>query len=381
MSDDKISPLVEHFAGLSDPRMERTKEHSLLDIIAIAICAVICGAEGWTDIEAFGRAKEAWLKQYLALPNGIPSHDTFGRVFARLDPEEFEACFLAWVQAVFRLSAGQVIAIDGKTLRRSHDRANGKGALHLVSAWACTNQLVLAQRAVDDKSNEITALPLLLAVLALEGCIVTIDAMGCQKKIAKQIVEAGGDYVLACKANQGHFHHDLAHLFTYADKEQFHGISHTHARTVEKNHGRIEIRQCWAVDDPAFLRPLPDADKWCNLCTVVRIQSERRIGPKIEQETRFYISSLPADAKKLLSTVRSHWHVENSLHWVLDIAFREDDARTHAGHSAHNLALLRHIALNLLKQETSHKGGIKVKRLRAGWDEAYLLKILAPPPK
>jgi len=378
MSTGVMSPIVAYFESLPDPRVARTREHKLVDIIAIAICSVICGADGWTDMQAFGQAKEPWLRQFLELPNGIPSHDTFGRVFGRLNPEHFERCFLEWVQAVFTLTAGQVIAIDGKTVRRSHERRQGKSALHVVSAWASANRLVLAQRAVDEKSNEIVAIPQLLEVLALQGCIVTIDAMGCQKAIANQIVAAEADYVLACKGNQGHFHHDIEQLFMHAEKHHFAGVAHSHAKTINKGHGRIEIRDCWAIDDPAYLLPLADHDKWRKLRTIICIRSERRLADKVERETRFFISSLPADATRLLQVIRTHWQIETALHWVLDIAFRADEARMRTDHSALNFTILRHIALNLLKQQRSVKGGIKNKRLRAGWDEAFLLQVLNP---
>jgi predicted transposase YbfD/YdcC len=376
MSTNPTASILEHFEGLTDPRVERTKEHQLLDIIAIALCAVICGAEGWTQVEEWGRSKETWLRTFLALPNGIPSHDTFGRLFARLDGAAFQACFVAWVQAVYDLTAGQVIAVDGKTLRRSHDRYIGKAAIHMVSAWASANHLVLGQRKVADKSNEITAIPLLLEVLALKGCIVTIDAMGCQKAIAQKIVTGEADYVLALKANQGDFHHEAVALFTYADKLDFHKVRHDHHTTIEKDHGRIEIRHCWTVDDPAFLRALPEHEKWPNLNTLVKVEAERRWPHKTEREARYYITSLPSNAAKVLQALRTHWSIENQLHWVLDVAFREDDSRVRQGDAPQNFAILRHMALNLLMQESSLKGGIQTKRLKAAWDHSYLLKVL-----
>ena len=376
MSPNPTASILEHFAGLNDPRVERTKEHQLLDIIAIALCAVICGAEGWTQVEEWGRSKEAWLRTFLALPNGIPSHDTFGRLFARLDSEAFQACFVAWVQAVYDLTAGQVIAVDGKTLRRSHDRYLGKAAIHMVSAWASANHLVLGQRKVADKSNEISAIPQLLEVLALKGCIVTIDAMGCQKGIAQKIVDAEAGYLLALKANQGDFHHEAVALFTYAAKLDFHTVRHDHHTTIEKDHGRIEIRTCWTVDDPIFLLALPDHAKWPNLRTLVKVEAERRLSGKTGRESRYYITSLPSDAAKVLQTLRTHWSIENQLHWVLDVAFREDDSRVRLGDASQNFAILRHMALNLLTQESSLKGGIHTKRLKAAWDHSYLLKVL-----
>jgi predicted transposase YbfD/YdcC len=330
-------------------------------------------------VENFGKAKQRWLQQFLALPNGIPSHDTFGRVFARLNPEQFQACFLRWVQAVFERTEGQVVAIDGKQVRRSGDSYHQQAAIHMVSAWATANHLVLGQRKVDAKSNEITAIPLLLQSLLLEECIVTLDAMGCQKEIAQQIIDAGADYVLACKANQGHFHHDLNHLFYHAHQTQFAEVAHDYHRTIEKDHGRMEIRQGWVISDPLYRRALHDHHKWPQLQSLVQVQAERRLPDKTTRDTRYYITSLAPDAQQILDATRSHWGIENGLHWVLDLAFREDEARTRLHHSAHNFAILRQIALNLLKQEVSAKLGIKAKRLKAGWDESYLLKVLLAP--
>jgi predicted transposase YbfD/YdcC len=376
MSEPTNASLPNHFAELSDPRVERTKRHHLLDIVVIAICAVISGADNWVDMEAYGQAKEKWLRGFLELPNGIPSHDTFGRVFARLDPAEFERCFLRWVQSVFEVTDGQVIAVDGKTLRRSGDKTLGKAAIHMVSAWATQSRLVLGQVKTEEKSNEITAFPQLLAVLDLTGCIVTIDAMGCQTKIAEQIVAQGGDYVLAVKENQGQLYEDLHDLFQHAQRDNFRYTPHTYARTVEKDHGRIEVRQCWAVNDPVHLAYLRKQDRWDGLQSLVMVQRERRVQAETSTEIVYYIASLPNEAAPLLAATRAHWGGENGLHWVLDIAFREDDNRTRQGHSAENLAVLRHIALNLLKQEPTAKVGIKAKRLKAGWDDDYLRRVL-----
>lgn len=376
MLDPQEANIQTHFAALSDPRVERTKRHQLLDIIVIAICAVISGADNWVDIEAYGKAKETWLRRFLDLPNGIPSHDTFGRVFARLNPAEFERCFLNWVQSVFEVTGGQVIAVDGKTLRRSGDKTLGKGAIHIVSAWAVHNHLVLGQVKTDEKSNEITAIPELLALLDLAGCIVTIDAMGCQTKIAEQIVAQGGDYVLAVKENQGQLYGDLSDLFEHAQHDAFRYTPHTYTRTIDKDHGRLEIRQCWTVDDPTHLAYLRRQNRWEGLQSLVMVQRERHIQGEISTETAYYITSLPNEAPTVLNATRAHWGVENSLHWVLDIAFREDDSRARQGHSAENLAVLRHIALNLLKQERTAKVGIKAKRLKAGWDDDYLIRVL-----
>jgi predicted transposase YbfD/YdcC len=367
----------EHFNQLEDPRMDRTKHHRLLDIIAIAICGVICGADNWVDLELFGRSKEEWLKRFLSLPNGIPSHDTFGRVFAGLDPEQFAQCFTSWVKAVSQLTQGQVIAIDGKTLRRSHDRANGKSAIHLVSAWASANHLVLGQLKVDDKSNEITAIPELLEVLELSGCIITIDAMGCQKDIARQIVEQGADYVLALKENQRQLYQEVTDTFESGLGSGFEGLEHDFYHTVGKGHGRIETRQCWVVSEPEVLEYLNGEGAWAGLGSVAMVRSKRVVREEEEVENRYYISSLKGDARQLLEATRTHWEIENCVHWVLDIAFDEDNSRVRQGNAPQNFAVVRHIALNLLKMEQSSKGGVKARRKRAGWDEGYLLKVLS----
>lgn len=372
----KLKPkgkLSDHFGEIDDPRIERTKRHKLIDILTIAILAVICGADSWVGMESFGQAKQSWLNRILELPNGIPSHDTFARVFARLNPEQFQACFLTWVRSLVRLSDGEVIAIDGKTLRQSYDPADDKAAIHMVSAWATANRLVLGQRKVDTKSNEITAIPLLIKVLELEGCIVTIDAMGCQKQIAKQIIERNADYVLALKDNQGNLFADVQQIFAHAQSCNFADIEHSFVQTVEKGHGRVEIRRCWTLGQVEYL---VDAEKWEQFASIGMIQAERRLQGRIERETRYYISSLTSDAARLSQAVRSHWLVENALHWVLDLAFVEDTCRVRKDCAPENLAVVRHIALNLLSQETSLKLGVKNKRLRAGWDEDYLLKIL-----
>lgn len=375
-----VGSIRHHFAGLEDPRVERTKRHQLLDMVTLAICAVIGGADNWVEVANFGQAKLRWFEQFLELPNGIPSHDTFGRVFARLDGQQFESCFLEWIGTVREITAGQIIALDGKTLRRSHDRRLGKGAIHMVSAWATANRLVLGQVKVDEKSNEITAIPKLLAALAISGCIITIDAMGCQKKIARQIIDQHADYVLAVKENQGHLYEDITELFAYAHEINFEGVTgHDYHKTVNKDHGRIEIRECWTLTDPEFLFYLRNRSAWAGLQTLVMVKAQRRIGDQTSCEVRYYISSLPAQAAPVLKAVRSHWRIENQLHWVLDVAFREDESRIRNGNGAQNFAIIRHIALNLLHHENTAKCGIKAKRLKAGWDENYLLKVLADP--
>jgi len=375
--DERRTSIEAYFGDLTDPRVERTKRHGLLDIITLALCGVICGAESWVEVEAFGKAKQAWFAQFLALPHGIPSHDTFGRVFAALDPEQFGAGFGVWMAAIAQHTAGQVVALDGKTLRRSHDRGKGKAALHLVSAWASSNRLVLGQVATDDHSNEITALPLLLELLSLDGCVVTIDAMGCQRAIARQIRKQSGDYVLGLKGNQGRMHQEVIELFAQAQSTRFAGVAHDYHRSVDKGHGRIEVRECWTITEPDYLQWLDEGEDWADLSSIVMVTAERRMGEQTSQETRYYLSSLPGAAKDVAKAVRAHWGIENQLHWVLDMAFREDECRVRSGHASQNFATLRHLALNLLRQETTAKVGVKVKRLKAGWDDTYLLKVLA----
>jgi predicted transposase YbfD/YdcC len=376
ISAHRDTSIEKHFGSLKDPRIDRTRRHKLLDILVIAICAVICGADGWTEVADFGRAKEAWFRTFLDLPNGIPSHDTFGRVFAQLDPCAFKSCFLTWIGALAELLPNQVIPVDGKTLRRSHDRRSGKAAIHMVSAWAAANQLVLGQVKVDDKSNEITAIPELLQALALEGCTVTIDAMGCQKEIAATIVEKGADYLLALKENQGTLYDDVVLLFDDLAQSGYQDYPYDRAETTDKGHGRVDVRQCWTIAGDV-IRGLPSAAGWTNLRCVVKVRAERHPPETTEVETRYYISSLKGDAKQALHVKRTHWSIENALHWVLDIAFREDESRVRKDNGPQNFAILRHIALSLLKQDTSHKAGIKGKRLLAGWDEAYLLLVLS----
>ncbi len=382
MSQLPAASIKQHFGEIKDPRIERTKEHQLLDIIIIAICAVICGADDWVAVENFGRAKLPWLKTFLDLPHGIPSHDTFGRVFMLLDAEQFQKCFLGWIQAVSRVTHGQVIAVDGKQLRRSHDKRLGREAIYMVSAWATVNHVVLGQRKVDAKSNEITAIPKLLDMLALDGCIVTIDAIGCQKAIAQKIIDRGGDYVLALKENQGNLYADVQELFAYAHRRRFHKntrdlIDYDYHRTVDSEHGRMDIRECWIISDPDYLLYLRNREAWPRLRTIVMVRAERRIGKETSVEIRYYISSLDQPAPRILEAVRGHWGIENDLHWVLDVAFREDECRIRKGNGPQNFAVLRHIALSLLQQDKSARCGIKTKRLKAGWDEDYLRKILS----
>jgi predicted transposase YbfD/YdcC len=377
MIDAAIIPLKEHFSALDDPRAQHSIEHLLLDIVLVTICAVICGADTWVEIEHYGIAKREWLETFLELPHGIPSHDTFARVFARLRPEQLQQCFLNWVQAVFNITDGQLINLDGKTLRGSYDRGGKQGMIHMVSAWASQNRLVLGQRKVNEKSNEITAIPELLKVLDLNGSVVSIDALGCQTQIAAQIVAQQGDYVLALKGNQGDLHQDVQQLFEHAHSQNFRGIEHDFYETQEQGHGRQEIRRYWVMGNTEYLL---GAENWAKLTTIGCVESQRQVGNKITSEMRYYLLSLPLDATGFATAVRGHWGIENQLHWILDVGFREDQSRTTQGYSAENLAVIRHLAVNLLTQEKSAKGGTRAKRLKAGWNDHYLTKILAQVP-
>jgi predicted transposase YbfD/YdcC len=375
MTEGVLTSLEDCFRDLPDPRVQGRCDHKLMDMLMIAVCAVICGAESWTGVETFGKAKQAWLSQFLELPNGIPTHDTFGRVFASLNAEAFQQGFARWVEAVFRVTKGQVIAIDGKTVRRSHDHTIGKEAIHMVSAWASTNGLVLGQRKVDAKSNEITAIPQLLRLLDVSGCLVTIDAMGCQKKIAHAIRDAKADYLLCVKDNQAALHQDVEDWFVYGDQQRFRQMGMDYAETVDKTNGRIEIRRCWAIADPVAFEYIRHYEGWADLQTIVRLQRECRLNGVTSQQTAYYISSLPNQAARLLDATRHHWAIENSFHWVLDVTFREDDSRIRVGDGPQNMTVLRHLALNILKRDPS-KASLKQKRFRAGLEDAFLLNLL-----
>jgi predicted transposase YbfD/YdcC len=365
--------IMDFLEDLHDPR-EDNKWHKLIDIVVITIAASICGADKWDDVEIFGNAKEAWLRSFLELPHGIPGSETYRRLFVRLDSEEFNKRFFDWVAAINPKQTGETIAIDGKTLCSSHDSVNGISAIHMVSAYARKAGLALGQIKVDDKSNEITAIPVLLDQLDIEGCTVTIDAMGTQKKIAKKIIDKGGDYVLALKGNQETLHQDVADYFVGSSREDLSKDPFDYHKTLDKDHGRIESREYWVTGDIAWLT---QKTEWKNLRTLAMVKSQRSVGNKVTNETWYYISSLPPDAKNIGEAIRGHWSIENSLHWILDVAFREDDCRKRRDNSPQNFAVLRHITLNLLKKETTCKRSIAGKRLLAGWDTAYLEKVLS----
>lgn len=368
-----IPTLIDCFSDLPDPRIDRCKRHRLIDIIVIGLCAVICGAEGPTEMETFGNAKKKWLEQFLELPHGVPSHDTFGRVLSVLEPREFERCLLKWVNAQVKLAEGEVIALDGKTLRRSHDKAHEQEAIEIVSAWAVSQRLTLGQVKVAEGSNEITAVPEVLRALNVEGCIVTVDALNAQKTIAAQIRAQQADYVLALKDNHKHLRQQVEEFLTSAREDRTYGFEISTYRTVDGEHGRIETRSYWQAAAPDFL---PEKSAWRDLNSVGMVEATRELNGQRTTEVRYYLSSLPVKASVFGHAVRSHWGIENSCHWVLDVVFREDDCRIRIGNAAENMSTLRRLALNLLRREKTEKRGVHGKRLRAALDDNYLLKIL-----
>jgi predicted transposase YbfD/YdcC len=375
--DDADGSLVGHLSVVEDPRDALKRRHKLIDMLAIAVAAVLCGADTWVAIAAFGRAKERWLRTFLDLPHGIPAHDTFGRVFALLDPQALEECFRAWVASIRRVLPEEIVAIDGKSVRRSHDRGAGLGPLHMVSAWAVANRVVLGQVATDAKSNEIEAIPRLLDTLRLAGCIVTIDAMGCQTKIAEKIVERGGDYVLALKGNQETLAAEVEEAFVDADAKDYAGLDSGFIETVERGHGRTETRRYRTLSD---LSGVPRSALWKGMNMIGMVESRREVAGKVSSEVRYFIGSIGTDVERFARAVRGHWGIENDLHWSLDVAFAEDASRVRERNARENFAVLRHIALTRLKNDTSIKSGIKTKRLAAGWNEDYLAKLLFAPP-
>jgi len=364
------SSVFQHLQDLEDPRTGWTLQHKFMDIVIIALLAVLSGADDWNAIESYGEAKESWLREFLELPHGIPSHDTFNRVVGCINPEKFAQCFQDWLTATTLLLGAEVIAIDGKTHRGSYDRENKLKALHTVSAWASSHRLLLGQVKVKSKSNEITAIPELLEKMDIKGCIVTIDAMGCQKEIAEQIIQQGGDYVLALKGNQGNLLKAAEQAFaTIINPEESHQ-PYEHYKSVEAGHHRIEIRECWVI--PAACIDIA----WSSTQTLMMIRSERKCWNKVTNSIRYYISSVPSGVKKIAGAVRSHWGVENQLHWFLDVVFGEDDSRIRKDHGPENFGLLRRMALSLLQKDTSLKKSIRLKRFRAAMDNDYLVSVL-----
>lgn len=384
MQNTALSPLKDQLLQLTDPRLPRRRKHELIDVLMIAVTALLCGAENFSHMAQFGKAKEAWLRTFLTLANGIPSHDTFRRVFMLLSPEKFSAVFLSWTQSLRRAVGAEVVALDGKTVRRSFDSAKGQSAIHLVSAWASANGLVLGQIKVDDKSNEITAVPELLRALELAGCIVTMDALNCQKTIAKEIKEADADYALSLKGNHETAHDEIKTFLDAAIAEAFApklpgakrsagaATLATH-ETVDKGHGRLETRRYY---QSAELDWFADRAAWAGLQTVGLVEATREVRGKKTVERRYYLSSLPLDVKTFARAVREHWGVENQVHWVLDVQLNEDQSRARCGHAAENLGLLRRLVLNQLRRDTRCQTGIKGKQLNASWDHAYLQSLL-----
>ena len=367
-----VAAIFDHFETLTDPRIDRNKRHLLHEMVVIALCAAICGAEGWADVERFGKTKLTWFRRFLELEHGIPSHDTFGRVFARLDTHEFLLCLQAWVQHFQSALREQGIAIDGKTLRRSFDHATGQSALHVVSAWATDLRICLGQVAVDEKSNEITAVPRLLQLLELSGAVVTLDAMHCQKETAMAIRDGQADYLLTVKGNQQTLYQRLLDLFAEYGEQDYQVRGLRRHTTIEKSHGREERREYYVAPAPADLKAT-----WKDLQTIGMVFRQRQVGDKLHEETMFFISSLPPRVRKLAKHLRGHWGIENSLHWVLDVTFREDDSRIRKGNGPEIASMFRKLALNILQQDTTLKSSIRGKRLQAGWNNDVLEAILA----
>ena len=375
-----IEQLTTHFGSLRDPRVYGGCEHRLINIVVIAILGVIAMCDDWEDIEAYGKANIKWLGPMLELPNGIPSHDTFRRIFKMLDAQEFQRCFVSWVQSVIPIADNQVIGIDGKQMRGSREGRVSNSALHVVSAWASANEVVLGQMKVAEKSNEITAIPELLQKLSVKGCTVMADALNCQTEIARSIVESEANYILAVKENQPSLHEAVTQLFEEAQANDFCDVhGHDQHESLTKDHGRIERRRCTTIFDPEFLDYVDPKQRWHARRTLILVESERTVNGHTSHERRFYISSRSAKASVFNASIRVYWSVENSLHWTLDTAFNEDRQRHRRGHSAINFAVLRHIALSLLKQDRSTKDSIKVKRRKAAWDKNYLLSLFDPP--
>lgn len=369
--------LIEHFATMPDPRVERTRRYPLNEIILLIVAGTVSGCDGWKSIKDFGEGKLEWLRKFLPYKDGIPVDDTLARVMRKIETKAFQTCFMGWVQSVSTVTSGDVVAIDGKTLRRSHNRKEGVPAIHMVSAWSSENGLVLGQEKTAEKSNEITAIPQLLDVLELKGCIVTIDAMGCQTAIAKKIIQKKADYVLALKGNQGNLYSEVSEYFKIALTENFKGVTHDYFDEYDAGHGRVEYRQCWAI--APSVESFPTCKRWPNLKSLIVIKSRREFKDpdiKATEDTRFYIASIEPDAKKTLTTVRQHWGVENNLHWTLDMTFREDESRIRTEAAPENFAIMRHIALNLIKNDNSRQASVKRKRFMAALEDDFRETII-----
>lgn len=361
--------LIHHFGVLPDPRIERTKKYPLIEIILLIICGTLSGCDGWKAIKDFGELKLEWLRKFLPYENGIPVDDTIARVMRRINNKAFQSCFLSWMQAVSELTNGDIIAIDGKTVRRSHNKQIEQSPIHMVSAWSSANGVVLGQTKTAEKSNEISAIPELLQVLELKGCIVTIDAMGCQTDIAKKIVQKKADYILALKGNQGALHAEVKHYFNVAKENDFNHIEYDYHESLDKGHGRLEKRRCWSVAIDSDM--MPASTRWHKIKSAIMIESTREVGEQITSETRFYISSLAPKAEQALSGVRKHWGIENTLHWTLDMTFREDESRIRTDEAPENFTVIRHIALNIIRSDTSLKASVKRKRFMAALDDDF----------
>jgi predicted transposase YbfD/YdcC len=385
MAGKERCTLVQALAEVPDPRRQcKNLRHHLVDILVIGFCGVLCGCDDFVEMEEFARSKEEFFRLFLKLPNGIPSHDTFRRVFQAVSPQALQGGLIAWLQGVRQATqpaagAGEVVAIDGKTLRRTFDRARGLGALHLVSAWATANGITLGQQAVDGKSNEITAIPELIDLLELKGSIVTIDAMGCQKEIAAKIVGKEADYVLAAKENQPMLYEQVTEHFVQQLADEHAGGKMRYHREVERGHGRTETRETYVAPAPKALVSMGAWVKLASIATVIRHCVDHATG-KTSHEVRYFISSLSPRVKRLARAVRRHWGIENGLHWVLDVAFNEDRMRQRHRTGIENVALLNRLAVSMLRQDKTIKAGVKCKRKTAGWNDEYLLELLFTCP-
>lgn len=368
-----MSPsFAQHFDPLPDPRVERNKLYPLMEILLLVVCAMLSGAEGWEAIEEFGKNKLDWLRKFAPFANGIPSHDCIAAVISRLNPKAFQACFRSWTRAIAEITDGEFIAIDGKTARGSRDRRRGRHALHMVSAWGNRNRLVLGQEATEEKSNEITAIPKLLELLDLKGCIVSIDAMGCQRTIAEQIIDQGGEYVLGLKGNQSTLQETVEDFFTTARAADFAEVAHGYTEEIDKDHGRLEVRRYWISEE---LQTIPETHRWAGLRSIGMVERECWVEGKHSVEQRHYINAIGADAKRFACAVRGHWGVENLLHWRMDVVLNEDASRIRKGNAPAIMTSIRHLCMNLFEQEPSPLR-MSQKRRKAAWNDNYRAKLV-----